>query len=165
MTLWSKQFAQNKQVKELMNNGHTFKILFIKTPHGKFMHHQVVALVSPEIREVISAHGNRLYIGLISAKVYDQFYVKCCIKCNCFGHYKADCDKPTACGFCSSEEHESESCQKKTSDNHSVFKCVNCKRVGLVFEGHSASWSKCPAYVIAQKKMQSTIPYYEGLKK
>ena len=147
-----------------MNNGHTFKILFIKPPHGKFMHHQVVALVSPEIREVISTHGNRLYIGLISAKVCDRFYVKRCNKCNCFGHYKSDCPNTTVCGFCMSKDHESHNCPLKTSGSTTDYKCSNCHKAGLDHVGHSALWFNCPSYKNAQKRLQSSIPYYEGLK-
>ena len=136
----------------------------MKPPNGKYEHFQVVALVSPEIRDAIGQHRNRLYIGLESFRVYDRFNMKRCNKCNGFGHYKDSCEKSTMCGYCCSGDHESENCPKKTLKDPTSFKCVNCKRDGLDGEGHSASWFKCPAYITAQKKVEGTIPYYEGLK-
>ena len=155
---------QNSYVNELIDQDHIFKVLFMKPPTGEYKNYQVVALVSPDIRDVISANRNRLFVGLESCRVYDRFYVKRCNECNCFGHYKAKCPNKASCTFCASEEHNSETCPLKDSRDHSKFKCINCKRSGLSCEGHSAAWFKCPAYIIAQKKIQSTIPYYEGLK-
>ena len=39
---------QNNYVNELMDQGHTFKVLFMKPPTGKYTNSHVVALVSPE---------------------------------------------------------------------------------------------------------------------
>lgn len=155
---------QNSYVNDLVKEGHTFKILFIKPPSDGYSNYQVVARLSPSIRDAISAHHNRLYIGLESCRVYDRFYVKRCNKCNCFGHYKAHCSNKVTCGYCTSESHESEQCPLKNSKDCTLFSCINCKRNGLPHEGHSAFWYNCPSYIVAQKKMQSTIPYYDSIK-
>lgn len=155
---------QNDYINTLIENGNTFKVLFMKPPTENFSNYQVIALVSPAIRDAITANRNRLFIGLQSCRVYDRFYVKRCNKCNDFGHYRAQCTKKATCGYCASEDHESDQCPLKISKDYSQFKCINCKRNGLPCEGHSASWFNCPSYIIAQKKMKSTISYYESRK-
>ena len=102
---------QNPHIQELLDQDHTFKILFVNKPRGDYKHYQVVAYVSPEIRDLIGKHGNRLHIGLESVRVYDRFYVKRCNRCNLFGHYKESCDKTISCGLCSTEnQHETQAC-------------------------------------------------------
>ena len=111
----------------------------MKEPRGKYKHYQVVAHVSPEIRDIIGKHRNRLYIGIESVRVYDRFYVKRCNKCNHFGHYKDDCEQFISCGLCSSDVHETETCPLKRAPNQAELKCVNCMRSGLDGNRHSAS--------------------------
>ena len=155
---------QNSYIGDLIKDGHTMQILFMKPPSEGYSNYQVVARVSPIIRDAISAHRNKIYIGLESCKVYDRFYVKRCNKCNCFGHYKAQCQNSSSCGYCASEDHESNGCSLKNSSDHTKFSCINCKKAGLPHEGHSAFWHNCPTYKNEQKKMQSTIPYYDRVK-
>ena len=155
---------QNPHIQELLDQDHTFKILFVNKPRGDYKHYQVVAYVSPEIRDLIGKHGNRLHIELESVRVYDRFYVKRCNRCNLFGHYKESCDKTISCGLCGAEnEHETNDCANNESVTQDQFQCINCRRAGLVGPGHSTSWKKCPAYIIAQRRLRSQIPYYEGL--
>ena len=78
---------QNPVMKTLTDAGETFAILFIKKPTDRYKHYQVIARVSPRIRDAIKSNWNRLYIGVQAIKVYDRFYVKRCNKCNQFGHY------------------------------------------------------------------------------
>ena len=120
--------------------------------------------VSPAIRDAISARKNRLFLGVTSCKVYDRFYVKRCNKCNCFGHYKSDCPNSVLCGYCMSKDHESHCCPLRSSESSTNFKCSNCQNAGLDHEGHSALWFNCPSYKMAQKRLQSSIPYYESIK-
>ena len=155
---------QNSYIDDLIKQGHTLKILFMKPPSDGYHNYQVVARVSPIIRDAITTQRNKIYIGLQSCKVYDRFYVKRCNKCNCFGHYKAQCQNVSSCGYCASVDHESKDCPLKNSSDFTKFLCVNCKKAGLSHVGHSAFWHNCPTYKSEQKKMQSTIPYYDGLK-
>ena len=64
---------QNPHIQELLDQNHTFKILFVNKPRGDYKHYQVVIYVSQEIRDLIGKHGNRLHIGLESVRVYDCF--------------------------------------------------------------------------------------------
>ena len=134
-------------------------------PRGEYKHYQVVAYVSPEIRDLIGKHGNWLHIRLESVIIYDGFYLKRCNKCNLFGHYKENCDKPISCGLCSAEnQHEIQACPTKDTATQDQHQCINCMIAGQSGLGHSASWIKCPAYIAAQRRLRSQIPYYEGLK-
>ena len=157
-----KLMDQNPFLHSLITDGETFNVIFMKPPNGVYNNFQIVARVSPKIRDAISAHWNRLFIGATSVRVYDRFYVKRCNKCNKFGHYKDNCTETTSsCGICGVQGHESETCDHKTDT--SSFSCINCKRANLTHTGHNATSRKCPAYLIAQKKIKGTIPYYQGI--
>ena len=152
---------QNPYLDSLITDGETFKIIFMKPPNVDYDNFQIVARVSPKIRDAISTHWNKLYIGAASVRVYDRFYVKRCNKCNKFGHYKDNCTETSSCGICGVEGHESEICNHKTDTSR--FSCINCKRLNLTHTGHNATSRKCPAYLIAQKKVKGNIPYYQGI--
>ena len=98
---------QNPYLDGLITDGETFKIIFMKPPNVDYDNFQIVARVSPKIRDAISTHWNKLYIGAASVRVYDRFYVKRCNKCNNFGHYKDNCTETSSCGICGVEGHES----------------------------------------------------------
>ena len=155
---------QNPAMRTLTDEGQTFKILFMKKPTERYKHFQVIARVSPIIRDAIKSNWNTLYVGVQAIKVYDRFYVKRCNKCNQFGHYVKDCNNPKVCGVCCSEDHESEGCPNKDTTDMNTVKCINCKKRNLDEKGHKASWFKCPAYIEAQKKVRGTIPYHDGPK-
>ena len=98
-------------------------------------------------------------MDLSAYRVVDRFYIKRCNKCQDFGHYHGQCTNDPVCGYCG-EKHESSTCPLKDETDFSKHKCINCKKANLPFTGHSAFWSKCPAYEAEQKKLQSSIPYY-----
>ena len=159
----------NPTVKALNDQGNTFEILFMRAPNGTYTNYQVVARVSPKIREAIRANWNRVYIGCESVRVYDRFFVKRCNKCNEFGHFIKDCQKPKGnCGICGdvSGDHESKDCLKKESKTVTDFNCVNCKKApgNLNFKGHKASSNECAVYKQAVKRERGLIPYYDSLK-
>ena len=154
--------GQNPYLEDLITDGESFKVIFMKPPSGDYENFQIVARVSPKIRDAITARWNRLYIGATSVRVYDRFYVKRCNKCNKFGHYKDKCTDLSSCGICGAEGHESENCIHKTETSR--FSCVNCKREKLPHTGHNATSRKCPAYMTAQRKLKGNTPYYQGAK-
>ena len=156
--------AQNTFLRELMDKNHSFKILFIKPPNGNYKNYQIVARVSPVIRDAISAKWNRLFICATSVKVNDRFYIKRCWKCNKFGHYSGDCKGETSCGICASLQHKTDDCNHKDLTNTTNLNCINCLRERKPSNGHTATSPKCPAYVSAQKKLRGNIPYYQALK-
>ena len=122
--------------------------------------HQIVIRVSEGIRGIIMRNGNEIFIGFLSHRVTDHFYVKSCVKCHKFGHYHADYTTNAVCGFCLSNEHESKDCPAKRENDFTSLKCVNCKERGKEFQGHSSHWHKCPVYLEQQKKIRNSIPYY-----
>ena len=154
--------SQNPEIANLISTGEEFTILFIKD--GKSTNKcTAVARVSSRIRNLIKNNRNRLYIGINSCRVFDRFFVKRCNNCQEFGHYKDKCTNEVKCGHCGGD-HQSDNCElKKDSTDPSLLSCCNCKASGLNDKGHSTFWNKCPAYVIAQKKLRSSIPYYDNL--
>ena len=133
----------------------------MKPPNDNYDNFQIVARVSPQIRDAINAHWNRLFIGATSVRVYDRFYVKRCNRCNKFGHYMDKCSEPSpSCGICSAVDHESETCSHKADTSR--HRCINCKRASQSHTGHNATSRTCPAYITAQKKLKGNTPYYQG---
>ena len=154
---------KNHFLDTLVTSGETFNILFMKPPGNGYNNYQIVARVTPAIRDAIHRNSNKLFIKATSVRVYDRFYVKRCFKCNGFGHYTAGCNGDISCGICCTEgAHESKDCPDRNKQGTSHHKCINCKKDGKPYTDHNASSAKCPAYIIAQKKLRSNIPYYIG---
>ena len=163
-TFTQKLRDKNDFLDTLITQGETFKILFMKPPGGKYANYQIVARVSPTVRDAIHAKYNRLFIRAISVRIHDRFYVKRCFKCNGFGHYTAGCKSTdVSCGICSENTHESINCPHKLQQGTTHHKCINCKKAGNpAYIDHNAAYHKCPAYLAAQKKLKLNISYYQG---
>ena len=148
-----------------MEEGCEFSIVYSKgpkdnTPEEK-KHHQIVARVGGQIRKVIKANRDKIYMNLSACRVVDRFYIKRCNKCQKFGHYEKDCQNEVCCGYCSSHDHTSDDCQAVEENDYKNYKCVNCKDNKKEANGHSSLWHKCPSYIEMQSKMKSKIPYYQ----
>ena len=155
---------QNTDISALIAKGSTLEVVFIKDPDDRYRTSQAVARVSPNIRDAIKRHGNRLYIGLVACRVTDRFYVKRCNNCQQFGHYEVTCPKKPnmCCGYCRSGAHKSVNCPNKNED-HSNHSCSNCEALGKDFKGHSALYYNCPAYLAEQDKLKRSIGYNYNL--
>ena len=160
-TILSQIRSQNPSITQLIDAGEDFKVMFIKSNTSSSDKCSAVVKLSCKIREAIRSNRNRIFIGITSCRVYDRFFVKRCNKCQEFGHYKENCTKADVCGYCSGD-HPSEECRHKDSTDLTVLKCANCKANNMECSGHSAFWSKCPSYIIAQKRLKSTVPYYDN---
>ena len=91
---------QNPVIKDMVNQGSEFSIVFTKEPPENKSYHQVVARVSDDIRSFIKSSDNRLFYDLLCLKVIDRFFVKRCNNCQKFGHYESDCQNSVCCGYC-----------------------------------------------------------------
>ena len=154
---------QNPDIKEKIQNGSEFNIVFNKPPQeGETGHKKyalVVARVSEDIRETIRKANDNIYMDLVAHKVVDRFFIKRCNKCQKHGHYEKDCTEDKCCGYCHGN-HESKDC-RVTPGDFEHYKCINCKRNGKISTGHSAYWHKCPTYLEHQEKLKRVIPYYQ----
>ena len=138
----------------------SFKMIYTKPQKRNINLFRAVVRVSEEVRKAIHCAGNKLNIGLTSCRVFDDFFVRRCNKCQGFNHWKNDCpaEAPTVCGKCSGE-HDTNTC---TSD---TVKCHNCAKANYPDTAHETFYYKCRAYVDAQKKLESTINYYKNNQK
>ena len=117
--------------------------------------------VSNNIRKIIETQRDRLYIGSFSYKVFDQFHIKRCNKCQGFRHYKSECKSDiTVCGYCS-KNHPLENCSEKEHNNFLPC-CKNCARGKFQDQKHShtAFDRICPSYIAEQQVLRKTINYY-----
>lgn len=157
---------QNPLIKEKMENGSEFSIVFAKSPKEdsiggyKNKFYQIVARVSNDIRQIIKMSDHKIYMDLVAHRVVDRFFVKRCNRCHKFGHYQKDCKEEIVCGFCC-KNHLSNQCDQVNEGEFDKYKCINCSRENKECNGHSAHWYKCPTFLEMQKKVKKTIPYYE----
>ena len=156
--------GQNPVIKNLIEKGSEFSIVFSKEPkndgNNRNKYHQVIARVSNDVRQAIKNSNNKIYTDLASHHVVDRFFVKRCNRCQNFGHYEKDCTEDHAhCGYCKGH-HLSKECNGVQEGDFEHYECVNCERSGKESNGHSAYWHKCPSYLDLQKKVKNSIPYY-----
>lgn len=149
---------------ELCNSGEFFKVINIK-PHQKdSSKFQATLRVSSKIRKLIESHGDRIYIGPHSFKIFDRFFVKRCNRCQGYNHYMADCKEAQfTCGHCSGN-HDSNSCPNSNTDGH-IPCCINCKKskqLDANQHSHLAFDRSCPTYIAEQHKLKKSIVYYNS---
>ena len=164
---------QNPKIKEKIS-GSEFSVVFTKEPKiASYLHadrfgrgsenagHLVVIRIGNDIRDVLKANNDKIFLGFNAHRVMDRFYVKSCGKCHKFGHYHADCPSTSSCcGFCLAEDHTSEQCEIAKDKDYASFKCAKCKEAGKPYEGHSSHFSKCPTFLDVQERTKNNIPYY-----
>lgn len=150
---------QNQKIKERIESGSEFSVVFSTKPRNEDEKFQVVVRVSEDIRKIIKLEGDRIYNGLGTNRVVDRFYIKRCNKCQEFGHYERDCEKEVCCGYCR-KNHKSTECQEVEPGDFDNYDCINCHRNNKTSVGHSSIYHKCPSYLELQKKLKKTIPYY-----
>ena len=152
--------SQNPTIGKLVQDGEELEVIYTRAPPPGKDFHQVTVRVSPLIRKVIKSLGDHVFLGGNSCRIEDSFHVKRCNSCQRFGHYAAKCtpDNPVICGFCT-ENHNSDDCELKNSHSRE-HTCFNCRTAEIEnFKGHSTFSRKCPAYIVQQKKLESSISY------
>jgi hypothetical protein len=136
----------------------SFKILFTKPQVKNTSLYKATVRVSEDVRRAIHQRcNNKLNIGLTSCRVYDDFFVRRCNRCQGFNHWQKDCpvEVTVVCAKCSGN-HDTRACDSDT------VKCHNCAKLNYSDTSHEASYYKCRAYVEAQRKLESTINYYKS---
>ena len=91
---------RNQFLQPLINEGHTFDIVVIKEEEHSY---STVIKISPEIRDIIMKHGDKLFISLSRCDISDRYHYKQCFHCQRLGHISTECpqkdDAPT-CMYC-----------------------------------------------------------------
>ena len=145
---------KNPQIRQLIESGKVFEILFIKEDPRKLNMSIAVAKVDKEIHAEIRRMKYQLYIDFCRCRVSDRFHVTQCYKCQKFGHTNRECAANAdhqVCRYCT-ENHDSKNCPHK--GNIQRYKCANC---GL---NHSSTYSKCS---ILQGQVQAVISRTQGM--
>ena len=136
-------------------NEDNFKVIFYRSQVKNKDLYKAKVRVSEEVRKRIYNANNKLNIGLRSCPVFDEFFIKKCNKCQKFYHYKDECKaEKVVCGKCCGE-HDTKDCTS------TVAKCYNCVQAKHEDTNHATSYYKCPVFIDAQRKLESTINYYK----
>ena len=143
---------QNQGFDDIENHIKVFSIKPLKKNPNEF---QALANVSVDLRKSFKSRNDKIMVGIRSCKIYDQYFIKRCNNCQCFGHYYQEC--PLAhdqhvCARCASD-HSTSSCESQEK------KCANCIKDGLTDEAtkHYASDSNCPSLKKRQEVMKSRL--------
>ena len=146
---------KNPKIKDCVDNGKEFEVVFIAPDKAKNFSRAVVK-IHPDILQIIKQLRYKLYVDFSSCRVSDRFYIKQCYRCQKFGHSSDNCSlKETnkhVCRYCSAD-HTSTSCSFKGKHNEH-HKCANCGG------NHSSTYASCPSL---QKQVRNTIDRTKGL--
>ena len=145
---------RNQFLQPLIDKEHMFDVVVIKEERQSYT---VIIKVSPEIREMISNHDDKLFVSLGRCGVNDRYHMQC-YHCQKLGHISTQCpdkdDGPT-CMYCA-ESHPSKQCPSK-GDKKS-HKCANClhsnsENIRKNANTHNSVNSKCPTIERECKKL------------
>ena len=144
----------------------TFEIIFIS--EGKDSNFSSAVLrVDPCIRESIQSNGNRVFLGLSSCKVTDQYHIIQCYTCQSFGHKRgsAACSlvnsQTSVCLYCAGN-HTSKSCpSKKDYTSHKCSNCIKSPKHDSTFQ-HTSNSADCP---ILQAELKTLLNRTMGCNK
>ena len=108
-----------------------------------------VLKVSPAIKTLIKAGGNRLYLGCKVQQATDYVHLVQCYNCNAFGHKADACSRRgSVCLYCAGN-HRSHSCTKKKQPKD--YRCINCLNSNdkhlSSHADHAANDELCPCVI------------------
>ena len=145
---------KNQSIKQLIEQGNTFEILFIKEDWQKNNFSVAAVKISKEIYSEIRQLKYQLYIDFTRCRVSDRFHLPQCYGCQKFGHTSNNCQMKEhniqVCRYCA-ENHQSKSCPHK--GQRDMYKCANCG------SNHTSTYIKCP---VVQSQLQSLLNRTQG---
>lgn len=112
--------------------------------------------VDPLTFSIIISKGF-LYVGFKKCKIFEEFNITRCYKCNRFGHKSNNCKNELTCSKCS-EKHDRKECKNEN------ISCVNCNIYNSKFKSsrntnHEANSLHCPTYQAMVNNIKCKINY------
>ena len=146
---------RNPFLQPLIDNEHTFDVVVVKE---EVQSYTVVIKVSPEVRNLINNHGNKLFVSLGRCDVKDRYHYTQCFHCQKLGHISTKCpdkEKASICMYCA-ESHISKQCPVKANkESHKCSNCLHSKSINIRNNAntHNSVSSKCPTIERECKKL------------
>ena len=107
---------KNPILKELIEKGKIFEVLFIKEDYRKTRSCVAAVKVDREIYDAIRSLHFQVFIDFSRCRVSDRYHVTQCYRCQKFGHTKSNCtlknESIQVCRYCG-ENHDGKSCVHK----------------------------------------------------
>jgi len=146
---------------EIMDDS-SFKVLAVNPTRNNPDIFQAIVAISDDIRTIIKNHDDKVHFWHGVLKIYDNFYIKRCSRCQAYGHHcknkegTVTCNFSICCAVCAGD-HLTSLC---TIDSQP--KCNNCSKAGKI-DSHRADSSHCPTFKAAQDKLKGQIPWYRSM--
>ena len=128
-----------------------FKVFSLRPTKNNPNVFQILPTVSQVLRDGFKQYEDKLMLGLTSCKVYDQYHVQRCYKCQNFGHYGRDCTSPDEYCVKCGKNHATNDCSA------TIKKCINCVRSEYDIYDHFTFDSKCPAILKQQDLLKKRL--------
>ena len=148
---------KNPVLKDLIENGKVFEVLFIKEDYRKNRSCVAAVKVDQEIYDAIRSLNFQVFIDFSRCRVYDRYHVTQCYRCQKFGHTMINCtlknDNTQVCRYCGGN-HDGKSCTHK--GNQSMYKCANCGH------NHSTTYAGCK---VLQNQVEYLASRTQGMEK
>ena len=155
---------KNPHIKDLIDKGKCFEVLFIKNDPLKEGESRAVVKVDVEILGKIRQNKYRIFVDFSSCRVSDRVHIVQCYKCQRYGHTKDSkfCElfksEVEVCMYCSGN-HKSSQCGVKASKESTSFKCSNCihankSNINNFDTSHSTTSDKCQ---VRQRQINKVI--------
>ena len=148
--------TRNPCIKELNENGHTVKCVYLKkyTPKsGSDTKLTVYIKVSPAVRtKLINEQQNTVFLGSRRYPLEDRYHYIQCYHCQLPKHTTKDCPSikdPAVCLYCMGK-HASSTCRlKRDSSKHRCAKCIASphKSDNEGYNTHNSNANDCPVYL------------------
>lgn len=155
--------SSNKWLKELVENGETFKVLFTYEVRDWS---SIVCKVSPGIRTEIIFRGNSIKIENRSCPIKDRFHIVQCGNCLGFGHKTQVCKIDTpSCTHCGGDHCWKDCPHKGQEEKLNCCNCIGTKDKDALYYNstkHSARSPSCPAYLKQLKKQIEKTSWGSG---
>jgi hypothetical protein len=151
-TLRDLMLSKNSSIKPLVDQGHTFQIVYLRrNTYGK-KNLTLGIKVSPAIRSaILEKQYGSIYMEGQGYEVTDRFSVKECYHCQLLGHISTDCPKlkdkkPATCMYCMGQHNSRDCTQKKQYDAHCCARCLASTdpNESVNYRTHNAGDPTCP---------------------
>ena len=160
-----KVLVKNTAIKALVDNGHTFSVVYLNKSNVGNKDITVAFKISPAIRTaILERQKGHIFVDGQSYSISDRFHLKHCYHCQLLGHISTECPdkkKVATCLYCMGG-HRSKECQyKNIYSKHCCAKCLASKHGDDAnkYRSHNSASSECPVLLREQQRIANMTDF------